>query len=117
MNLIKSNLKRILLLKIDLAYKRDNMQQKPKKLGRPKSAIKRKPAMFSLSEYQTRQFAKAEGKLKAEGLQIKRSRSETAELAIALLLNLLDSEHDKSYTLELIKQHINYEENGYQLND
>ncbi len=81
-----------------------------KKAGRPKAKIKRKQTMFSLSEYQLEQFAKVEGKLKAEGVKITRNRSETAELALALLDFMLSDETRKSQAMIIIENRHNYEE-------
>ena len=92
-------------------------QKSKKKVGRPKAKVTRKQTTFSLSAYQVKQFAKAEGRLLAEDINITRSRSQTAELAIALLQTMLDSEQHKEYALETIKQHLNFEENGFCLNE
>ncbi len=83
----------------------------PKKSGRPKSIIKRKQTMFSLSEYQLEKLSRVEGKLKAEGVKIKRGRSETLELALALMDMMLSEETRKKQALVVVEQYHNYEEN------
>jgi hypothetical protein len=63
-----------------------------KKAGRKKSLVERKSLMLSTSDYQAKQIKQLEVALTVNGLDVKRGRSETVELAVAYLLRQLKDE-------------------------
>ncbi len=82
----------------------------PKKVGRKKSRIERKKVMFALSEYQLDQLEISHGLLKVGGVKLTRGRSETTELASALMTVMLKSEEHKAFAMSVIKDYHEYEE-------
>lgn len=79
-----------------------------KKVGRKKSRIKRKQALLNFSEYQNGKLNTLELKLKLAGVKISRGRSETVELALALVETMLKTDEVK--TLSILNDFVGYEE-------
>lgn len=63
-----------------------------KKAGRKKSLVERKSLMLSTSDFQAKQIKQLEISMTMNGLELKRGRSETVELAVTYLLNELKNE-------------------------
>lgn len=86
-------------------------QVKPtRKAGRPKSPIERKKVLLNMSEAQNEKLTVLEGQLKAAGVGITRGRSETVELALALLEVMLHSEDQRPYAMSVLKDSAGKEE-------
>ncbi len=81
-----------------------------KKVGRRKSLIERKKVMFALSEYQIDQLEITHGLIKAGGIKLTRGRSESTELAAALLRVMLNSEEHRDFALSVLKENLEFEE-------
>ncbi len=81
-----------------------------KKVGRKKALIKRRQVMSALSEYQLDKMDIAEGLLKGNRIKVTRGRSETTELAIALMTVMLKTESQKEWALGVLKDFHEYEE-------
>ncbi len=81
-----------------------------KKVGRKKALLSRKKVMCAFTEDQLSRFEIAEGLLKANGIKLTRSRSETLELGAALLNVMLSSDEHKTFALSVIKDWHEYEE-------
>lgn len=81
-----------------------------KKVGRKKALLSRKKVMCAFTEYQLGRFAIAEGLIKANGVKLSRSRSETLELGAALLNVMLQSDEHRAFALSVINDWHEYEE-------
>ena len=83
--------------------------QPSKKPGRKKSRVERKTqALLNFSEYQNDKLDTLVLKLKLAGVKVKRGRSETVELALALVETMLKT--DEAKTLSIINDFVDYEE-------
>ncbi|MGI2049926.1 hypothetical protein [Shewanella oncorhynchi] len=84
--------------------------QQAKKAGRPRSLIERKKVLLNMSEAQNERLTRIEGQLKAAGIGVTRGRSETVELALALLEVMLHSEEQRPYAMTILKDSVGQEE-------
>lgn len=81
-----------------------------KKTGRPKSLILRKKILLNISEEQSSKLTQLEGQLKAINIGITRGRSETMELALALLEVMLHSPEQRPYAISVLTDSVGQEE-------
>ena len=81
-----------------------------KKVGRKKSKVQRHQALLKFSEYQNYKLNNLELRLKLGGVKISRGRSETVELALALVDTMLKTDEVK--TLNILKDFVGFDESN-----
>ena len=85
-----------------------NQRNKP---GPKKAKIERKNVGFKISKRRNIDIDRLEIALKLEGLLLTRGRSETIELAVLTVLDLLEQPKEKMLVIDLLKRNLGLEDN------